>query len=158
MVLGVWQGGLQPLGLSAVGPPPQARQRQGVIPGRVRGRPQARQPRGAAVFNERLGPEARPGNVPESAEAASPTLLRGQPWGPSTLPCTTSATGCVTVYPGTLNLDGEAGMPSIRAGESRDIEARYPVQLCNIPTRILADCGLPSTPTLQAVHTLIPSP
>lgn len=80
--VGGWPPAHEPLLKPAT--PPKATQRQGVIPGRVRGRPQGCQPRGTAVFNEQLGPEARPGNVPESAEAASPALRRAHPgeWAP----------------------------------------------------------------------------
>lgn len=90
--VGGWPPAHEPLLKPAT--PPKATQRRGVIPGRVRGRPQGCQPRGAAVFNEQLGPEARPGNVPESAEAAAPPCGGPTP-GTGTTPCITSAAGCI---------------------------------------------------------------
>lgn len=41
-----------------------------------------------------IGLKVKPGNVLESAEAASSTLLRGQPWGPSNSPYIPSARLC----------------------------------------------------------------
>lgn len=84
-----WQHGFQPLSFSLIGPLPcHAEAEARGHPRENQRLPVGHQPRGTAVFNERLGPEAKPQNVPESAEAASPALLRGPPPGPGTPPCT----------------------------------------------------------------------
>lgn len=142
------QGGRQPLSLSVspIGTPPQAMQGPEVIPGRARVHPQGRQPRGAAVFNEPLGPEARPGNV-QVSRSCQPRPAEG----PSTPPYTTATRGSVPVSASTLDLGG-------RVEESYDFEAQYPANRCNTPPKSWALGGFPLLSTLQAFHTLLPPP
>lgn len=78
----------------------------GHIEGEVRGLFQGEpEPGHRAASQEKqlfsIGLKVEPGNVPESAEAASSTLLRGQPWGSSNSPNSLSARLCpYTLTPG----------------------------------------------------------
>lgn len=140
--------------ISPIGTPPQATQRPGVIPGRAKGRPQGRQPKGAAVFNESLGPEARAGNVRVS-RSCQPRPAERLLWGPSTPPCTIlyqrlCPCPCTHIGP-------EAGH-SFHGGQGSQGLLR-PSFLPNCATaspKSWASVGFPLLSTLQASHT--PSP